>query len=75
MTTIRIGNVEATLRLTKWTCDNASVLKVLQVYTSAISIGGHIPNAEEFVIQELAKELKFEVVRVEPIGAAPEAIY
>ncbi len=75
MTEIEVSGVPATLKLNQWACANPGLLKVLQTYTNAIRIGGHIPDVESHIITELKKSLDFTVVSVDSAGDPPDEIF
>ena len=68
MTRVKVQNVEAVLTENDWACDNAAVLKLLRVYTSAAVLHGAVPNVEAHIVRELARRLPLRVRAVERTG-------
>jgi hypothetical protein len=66
MTRVKVQNVEAVLTGNEWACNNAAVLKLLRVYTSAVVLHGAVPDVEAYIVQELARQLPVQVVSVSP---------
>lgn len=62
MIKIEFGDALAELNGKTWTCDDAAILKILQNFTSVLEIGGHVPNVEAFIVDELSKLFRITVI-------------
>lgn len=75
MIIVELGNlnVRASIEGRTWSCENEAARRFLQEDTDELFIHGGIPDADEFIVEQLAARYPLRVLERRPSPDDPEA--